>query len=46
MVLTLVLIQIQETGYFVHDVKNESSNEQEHAILEICVNSILYLLKK
>ena len=30
----------------VHDVKNESINEQEHAILEKCVNSILYFLKK
>ena len=30
----------------VHDVKNQSINEQENAIFEICVNSILYLLKK
>ena len=30
----------------VHDVKNQSINEQEHVILERCVNSILYLLKK
>ena len=47
MVLTMVLIQIQKTGYLnVHDVKNDSINEQEHAILETCVNSIFYLLKK
>ena len=30
----------------VHDVKNQSINEQVHAILERCVNSILYMLKK
>ena len=30
----------------VHDVKNQSINEQKHVILERCVNSILYLLKK
>ena len=29
----------------VHDVKNQSINEQEHVILERCVNSILYLFK-
>ena len=30
----------------VLDVKSQSINEQERAILEGCVNSILYLLKK
>ena len=30
----------------VHDVKVQSINEQEHAFLERCVNSILYLHKK
>ena len=30
----------------VHDVKNQSINEQERAVLERCVNSILYLHKK
>ena len=30
----------------VHDVKNQSINEQEIAIFERCVNSILYILKK
>ena len=30
----------------VHDVKNQSINEQECAVLERCVNSILYLHKK
>ena len=30
----------------VHDVKNQSINEQENSIFEIGVNSILYLLKK
>ena len=30
----------------VHDVKNEFINEQGHAILETCINSILYLLNK
>ena len=43
----MVLIQIQETGNFnVHGVKNQSINEQENAISERCVNSILNLLKK
>ena len=46
MVLTLVFIQIQETGLSVHDVKNESINEQKCAVLVRCVNSILYLYKK
>ena len=30
----------------VHDVKNQSINEQERAFSEICVYSILYLHKK
>ena len=30
----------------VHDVKNQSINEQERAVLERCVNSIFYLHKK
>ena len=30
----------------VHDVKNQSINKQERAILERCVNSILYLDNK
>ena len=30
----------------VHDMKNQSINEQEHVILERCVNNILYFLKK
>ena len=46
MVLTLVFIQIQETGLSVHDVKNESINEQKSAVLARCVNSILYPYKK
>ena len=33
MLLTLVSIQIQETGFLnVHDVKNKSINEQGHAV--------------
>ena len=49
MALTLVFIQIQGTGFVilnVHDVKNQSSNEQERAVLERCVSSIFYLHKK
>ena len=43
----MVLIQNQETGNLnVHGVKNQSINEQENAIFERCVNSILYFLKK
>ena len=30
----------------VHDVKNQSINEQKFAVLARCVNSILYLYKK
>ena len=30
----------------VHDVKNQSINEQVHAVLERCVNNIFYLHKK
>ena len=30
----------------VHDVKNQSINEQEHAVLGRCVNSIFYFNKK
>ena len=30
----------------IHDVQNQSINEQERAVLERCVNSILYLHKK
>ena len=40
--LTLVFIQIQETGLSVHDVKNQSINEQKCAVLARSVNSILY----
>ena len=29
----------------VHDMKNQSINEQDHAVLERCVNSIFYLHK-
>ena len=41
-VIQMVLIVILN----VHGVKNQSINEQENAIFERCVNSILYLLKK
>ena len=45
----MVLIQIKFKRLVilnVHDVKNKSINEQENAIFERSVNSILYLLKK
>ena len=48
MVLALAFIQTQETGFFemnVHDVKNQSINEQKRAVLAKFVNSILYLHK-
>ena len=48
MVLALVFIQIQETGYFelnVHDVKNQSINKQKRAVLARFVRNILYLHK-
>ena len=45
MVLTLVFIQIQETVLSVHDVKNQSINEQKCALSARFVNSILYLFK-
>ena len=43
----MVLIQIQVTGNVkCQNVKNQSINEQENAIFERCVKSILFLLKK
>ena len=47
MVLTMLLIQVPETGYFECSwCQNQSIHEQEHPILERCVNSIFYLFKK